>query len=197
MTEVFHSQLGQDRFVFEHFFKDRPHGVFLDIGAYDGVTFSNTLFFEDIGWRGVCVEPQVEMFQKLRKNRSCVCLCTAIDCETGVRDFCIVEEPVNGRMLSGFTSDRHTQFSLTKVTTPTSTIDEVMDLSGFDRVDFCSIDVEGAELAVLAGWDPQKHWIDVLTIEDNDNDPRLLRMMDAYGYDHVKTLSCDKVFKRR
>ena len=54
----FYSQVGQDRFLLENFFRGRRGGVFLDIGAYDGETLSNTLFFEKtMGWTGLCVEP--------------------------------------------------------------------------------------------------------------------------------------------
>src|SRR5262249_56743026 len=53
------SQLGQDIFVYNTFFRERrTKGYFVDIGAYDGVTFSNSLFFErHLGWQGVCIEP--------------------------------------------------------------------------------------------------------------------------------------------
>ena len=35
------------------------HGTFVDLGCYDGVTYSNTWYFErKLGWSGVCVEPE-------------------------------------------------------------------------------------------------------------------------------------------
>ena len=37
----FHSQVGQDRFLLEHFFRGHRGGVFVDIGAYDGQTFKS------------------------------------------------------------------------------------------------------------------------------------------------------------
>ena len=42
----FYSQSGQDRFLLENFFRGKRGGVFVDVGAYDGETYSNTLFFE-------------------------------------------------------------------------------------------------------------------------------------------------------
>jgi hypothetical protein len=42
----FSSQVGQDRFLFDHFFRGKRDGVFVDVGAYDGEKFSNSLFFE-------------------------------------------------------------------------------------------------------------------------------------------------------
>ena len=49
----FHSQAGQDLFVFS-MFAGRP-GYFVDVGAFDGVHISNTLVLETLGWDGVCI----------------------------------------------------------------------------------------------------------------------------------------------
>ena len=43
-------------------------GRFLDIGAYDGLTFSNTRALLDIGWTGTLVEPDSYAFSGLIKN---------------------------------------------------------------------------------------------------------------------------------
>ncbi|MFH1718522.1 MAG: FkbM family methyltransferase [Planctomycetota bacterium] len=47
--------------VIRKYFKDRYRGRFLDIGAADGVTFSNTRILYDMGWTGVAVEPSPNM----------------------------------------------------------------------------------------------------------------------------------------
>lgn len=39
------SQFKQDEYVNTHFFKNKPNGIFLDIGAHDGVSFNNSVFF--------------------------------------------------------------------------------------------------------------------------------------------------------
>jgi len=40
---------------------------FLDIGAYDGVRYSNTHFLALMGWSGVCVEPSHDPFARLAR----------------------------------------------------------------------------------------------------------------------------------
>ena len=40
-------------------------GCFLDIGAYDGYNYSNTMCLVERGWWGVMVEPGLEAFQAL------------------------------------------------------------------------------------------------------------------------------------
>ena len=43
---------GEDLFAYDNFFFKMRGGVFLEMGALDGFTFSNTLLFERyLGWR--------------------------------------------------------------------------------------------------------------------------------------------------
>ncbi|HUI61784.1 MAG TPA: FkbM family methyltransferase [Steroidobacteraceae bacterium] len=70
----FFSRAGQDRFLFENFFRGRRNGIFVDVGAGDGETGSNTLFFERfMDWRGLCIEPRPEAFAKLTSRRKASC----------------------------------------------------------------------------------------------------------------------------
>jgi FkbM family methyltransferase len=43
-------------------------GTFLDIGAFDGITFSNTYELVKRGWKGVMVEASPRTFVKLQNN---------------------------------------------------------------------------------------------------------------------------------
>lgn len=70
MNISFQSQFGQDKFLAQEIFKNKRNGYFIDIGAYDGITLSNTYYFEkQLGWTGVCVEPIPDMYAKLLINR--------------------------------------------------------------------------------------------------------------------------------
>lgn len=67
------SQYGQDEFLDKNVFKDQEGGFFVDIGAHDGVSLSNTAFFEKYRhWSGICFEPNPHIFSKLKNNRSCI-----------------------------------------------------------------------------------------------------------------------------
>jgi FkbM family methyltransferase len=59
-----YSQNNEEEIILGHL-KDLPTGRFLDIGAYDGQTFSNTLALAERGWGGVCIEPSPITFVKL------------------------------------------------------------------------------------------------------------------------------------
>lgn len=43
---TYHSQESQDRYLDENIFKGFRNGTFVDVGAHDGLTINNTLFFE-------------------------------------------------------------------------------------------------------------------------------------------------------
>jgi FkbM family methyltransferase len=98
----FHAQVGQDRYLLENFFRGKRNGVFLDVGAYDGEKFSNTLFFEEsLGWKGLCVEPLPSAFQKLRARRSSICENVALSDFAGEAEFLDCDSGVDEKMLSG------------------------------------------------------------------------------------------------
>ena len=65
-AEQYKSQDGQDKWANEHVFHGMTHGHFVDLGCYDGVTYSNTWYFERVlNWTGVCVEPNPEVFPRI------------------------------------------------------------------------------------------------------------------------------------
>lgn len=54
----YYSQYSQDRNLDNLIFKGYKNGVFVDVGAYDGVDINNTLYFETTNnWRGINIEP--------------------------------------------------------------------------------------------------------------------------------------------
>jgi hypothetical protein len=65
-----YAQSGEDliaNFIF--YYLRIPRITYLDVGAHDPVAFNNTYFFYRRGFRGVLVEPNVEMCKKLRGVR--------------------------------------------------------------------------------------------------------------------------------
>ena len=85
-----YSQNDEEKYIISYFEKHPPrHGkTLLDIGAYDGITFSNTKALLDQGWKGVLIEASPTVFKALLRNvkGSNVQLC----------NFCVVTEPVLG-----------------------------------------------------------------------------------------------------
>ena len=72
------SENGQDIFaLFANNFKSG--GSFLEFGAYDGVTFSNTYLLEkNFGWQGLVIDPIPSHFDIIKQSRSCQQLLAAV-----------------------------------------------------------------------------------------------------------------------
>lgn len=60
-----YSQNNEEKIILDYF--GFVTGTFLDIGANDGVTFSNTKMLSERGWSGVLVEPSPKAYARLKE----------------------------------------------------------------------------------------------------------------------------------
>jgi FkbM family methyltransferase len=203
----FYSQCGQDRFLLENVFRGKRGGVFVDVGAYDGERYSNTLFFEKtMGWRGLCVEPLPSAFAKLEVSRTAICENVCVSDFEGEADFVEADAGIDEQMCSGLSSrfdPRHVQRLARSASAqrhyrvPVTKLSGLLAKHGFSRIDYCSIDTEGAELSILAELDTERFPVSMFTVENNYDDERIPRLMQAKGYEFVFKLEQDYVFKRK
>lgn len=168
-------------------------GYFVDIGAYDGVRYSNTLRLEQAGWKGLAIEPNPVMFEQLRRNRRCECLMACVGADNGAVAFQVVTGYAD--MLSGvvaYYDPRHeariarelTEHGGTRriIDVPSRRLQDLLEERGITRVDFLKIDTEGAELPILRSLDFLSVDIRVVAVENNYSDPAIPRLMKARGY---------------
>lgn len=209
LDATYYSQVGQDKFVQEKFFQDKKEGVFVDIGAYDGVTGSNTYFFEkERGWTGVCVEPQPNMFVKLKEARKCICIQGAVSDTAKKAQFLHI--PDYADQLSGLVDEYHPEHAAKikyceeRFGVPSTIIEvdcfpfnDLMAQNGITHIDFLSIDTEGNEYTILKSIDWNKVKIDVIALEDNYHDPRFAELLQQQGYECVARLCQDCIFARK
>jgi FkbM family methyltransferase len=203
------SQLGQDKIVDEYLHGKR-NGVFVDIGAYDGVTFSNTLMLErERGWTGVCIEPLPDIFAELQKNRRCICVQACIgDREKPEVEFLAVQsEAARTRMLSGVLSEydpRHlarvdvelNEFGGSKcvILAPMRRLHAVLHEHGIGNVDYLSIDTEGSELLILRSTILSVIGNPCITVENNYNDPSIDAVLRNQGYRLHMSIEWDRFY---
>jgi FkbM family methyltransferase len=90
-----------------NFFNKLEGLTFVDVGANDGLTWSNSLSMEiNYGWRGICIEPHPVAYSKLIKNRPLTkCLNLAVSDIELELDFLVIEG--KAEMLSGLIKDFH------------------------------------------------------------------------------------------
>jgi FkbM family methyltransferase len=203
------SQLGQDKIVDEYLHGKR-HGVFVDIGAYDGLTFSNTLMLErERDWTGICIEPLPDVFAEMRKNRRCICVqaCIGNREEWQVEFLAVQSQAASTRMLSGVLSEydpRHlvrvdeelSHFGGSKgvIRVPMRHLHAVLHEHGIGHVDYLSIDTEGSELLILRSTVMSAIGNPCITVENNYNDPFIDAVLRDQGYRLHTLLKWDRFY---
>jgi len=195
------SQIGQDRYLNEHYFNNKKNGVFVDIGAYDGLDHSNTYFFEkELGWKGICIEPHPDVFKKLCTHRSCICINACVAPSEGTVEFIKVDGTPT--MLSGMKSTydpRHLRRlereilrdggSCDIIDISGVTVNSVLKEYGIYEIDYLSLDTEGGELEILNSIDFDMFKIFAITVENNFGDPAIRNLLESKGFMFITLLA--------
>jgi FkbM family methyltransferase len=182
------------------YLQKKQNGFFVDIGAHDGITGSNTYIFEQLGWEGICVEPQSDVFLQLKKFRNCDCYNVAISSQSNesVEFFKAYGENTLSGLNEGMDEshkNRAKESGKTKVIkVKTMTFNEMMEkYPHVKNIDFMSIDVEGHEMEILKTIDFEKYSFRLLTIEKSE--PRKIKeLLNQKGYKILMELGPDIMF---
>ena len=124
---------------------ERQPGTFLEMGALDGVRYSNTLALERLGWHGVLIEANPRNCRALRSSRvsgRSVNFCTAV-CGKGVSSvYFNFRKSATGSIVDSSDSKHGTRVACKE-------LGLILRSVGVRHLDFMSLDVEGAEQLVL------------------------------------------------
>jgi FkbM family methyltransferase len=177
-------------------------GVFLEIGANDGYTESNTYYLERFcGWEGILIEPVPYLFQRcqsLRKQAKCygvACLKEPGTARMTHQDLMSVVLGQQDHAEEVRRLDRGGKIR-GSIDVPGVTISSVIDQSGYSQVDFMSIDVEGKELSVLGGLDFQRHCPTWLLIETRHPEEITAALQAQMAFE-AKLSHHDYLFRRK
>jgi len=156
-------------------------GFFVEVGANDGISQSNTLYFEKYkGWRGLLIEAIPALAEKCRENRPrCIvenyALVASDYPEKSVEMcYCNLMSVVKGGLNSDEDEQKYIESGLRflaedekiyTVSVQARTLSEVLSEHRVEHVDLFSLDVEGYEAQVLKGIDFDRHRIDFMLVE--------------------------------
>lgn len=196
------------QFLDDNFFQKKQTGSFVEFGAHDGIAGSCTKFFEDRGWKGICIEPHPQLFERLKKNRTAQCIHCGITTDEKTCKFLKINQP-GPECLSGIINQydpRHIQRIQYEVLVDQGSAD-VIDIEchtfntiakkyGLQHIDLLSIDTEGGELGILQSIDLKQINIDVIVAENNYKDPQLPAFLISQGYNFVFRCGPDEIFKK-
>ena len=191
-TVSFRAQFGEDTFLYDYF-EGRDHGFFIEAGAYDGETFSNTYAFEGMGWRGLLVEAHPGLAETCRQKRPDSTVVHAAlggpDAEGDITFTCADATDRPGPLSFAVATQAHIErcrregYALKQVSVPCRPLNSLLD-GLTENVDLLSIDVEGMELEVLRGFDIKKYQPDVILVESSDAEEKraIAEYLTGFGF---------------
>ena len=171
-------------------FNKKEKGFFIELGAHDGLTQSNTAFLEKTrNWTGILIEPSVSNYQKCIKNReksivvNCACVSNEYKEEFVKGDFS------ENSLMSSVGGKRRRRGN--KCNVKAKTLENILDEHlKENNIDFLSLDTEGYELNILKGLNLQKYKPSYMLIEIYNFDyENILKFLNEFDYELVCNFS--------
>jgi FkbM family methyltransferase len=179
-----------EEIVIRDFFQDRRDGFFLDVGCAWPKRYSNTYYLEsELGWSGIGIDalPEYAPRWKNQRPRSKFFNYLVSDRAGGKETF------FRAPNLPGISSVRpRDSFSGKKVeyeeiVVPVTTLTKILDDNGVSRLDLLSMDIEGAELPALAGFDIERFRPELVCIEVyHAGREKVLQYFVDHGYEQIE-----------
>ncbi len=183
------------------------NGIYIEAGANDGVTQSNTHFLEkNFGWTGILVEPSPLKFQECNKNRSGknkFFECALVGKEEVKSVSGNFVETWWGDSMSSAISEIMPYFTenqkkdvlekqkRNQITVLAKPLKKIISESGYTKIDFMSLDLEGYELEVLSGYDfsIRPKYILIETTTDLEIKKQMDRFLNGKSYKFVEQIT--------
>lgn len=140
--------------IYEDVFGPDFIGSFVEVGAFDGMTYSNTWGLASVGWEGIYIEAhpdfaaQCAILHKNNKVQVVPVACGSFDGQTEL----IVWGEVSTTKLTKWNRDWGMNEKSPTITVPQMTLDSIVYQYAKSHIDLLVIDVEEAEIEVLRGF---------------------------------------------
>jgi len=157
----------------------KRNGVFIEAGGHDGLHQSNTLMFERrLGWRGMLIEPNPELYKQCAANRpdTIVENCALVSDAQACPEITLLMADVYSAVQSEenlLDVQQHTQSAVDRgrteqveqVRVSTARLSDLIDQHKLGPIDLLSLDVEGFEVEVMKGIDFDRHRPQYILVE--------------------------------
>jgi FkbM family methyltransferase len=170
--------------LYRLFLGERNEGLFVEVGAYDGISFSNSSCLADVGWKGILIEPIPRFAQACRERYHGNARIQVVDAAVGDTATDVeltIAGPftsMNDNVIKGYEQLDWAKQALknsTRLTVRQRILDEILVASGAEgiQIDVLIVDVEGAEAAVFAGFSLEKWMPRMIIVELSHTHPDL------------------------
>ena len=191
-----YSQYGEENIILP-FFNHKKNGFCVDIGAADGILYSNSRFLiEKQEWSAVLVEPHPTFFKKLKnlydQNLKVKIINNAVFNKCDKLPFYISGHEKEGQVSTLSLEFKQKVIDLykckyEKIEIETVTLSDIFKNIG-SKIDFLTIDAEGVDLQVLESNDWIKYRPSLICIEHSMNQQILKEYMESINYKkHAQT----------
>lgn len=140
MVHNFNSQCGEDKWLYDEGLLPDV-GFYIDLGSANGTINSNTKVLDDMGWKGICVEPNPE-YLPTYLDRTCKLIKYAVSNTDGHIYF-----DCNGE--AGKIATLQSKDSGNVIVVASTTLETIVREAGIKQIDLLSVDLEGSEYLVL------------------------------------------------
>ncbi len=169
-----YSQWGEDLFI-NKFFKNKRDGIYLDIGCFHPVMYSNTCLLHRKGWRGINIDinpTSIDLFNIVRPNDTN--LCTTINETKEIFEVYYDDpfSPVNTLDKQFYDKlENKSNKDTKKLRVESKSMKEILDISKIDEnIDFINLDVEGMDYKILRNIDLNQLKPKLISVETHNVD---------------------------
>jgi FkbM family methyltransferase len=179
--------------IFEYL--DYSDGFYIECGANDGITQSNTYKLETYkNWKGILIEPSEIKINQCKNNRNnkniflnCALVSNDYQNEFIEGDFNYSD---NGQSLMASINGQRRANTSNLINVKARTLASILDEFKIEKIDLFSLDVEGYELNVLNGLDLNRHKPTNILIEIYNKDfYNIANLMLKYNYKLIANIS--------
>lgn len=180
-----------------HYFGEN-RGTFIEAGAHDGLSQSNTYWLERMrGWRGLLVEPVPAMAALCQRNRpKAKVVNAALVATPDIKSIKVAAVGLYGYVTSSLSSAAHeaehrrrgaqsvgiSSDVIEDIEVPARTLETILDEVRLGPIDLFSLDVEGYEINVLQGMNMERYRPRFMLVEAIGPEKLLAAFGDHYEF---------------
>jgi FkbM family methyltransferase len=176
--------------IVRDFFRDRTNGFFVDVGAAWPIQYSNTYYLENhLGWTGIAVDalPEYGPSWEESRPRSRFYSYFVTDRADTLETFFRSEQTGVSSYLKEQAKGPSGEATYEEIQVPSTTLTRLLEKNGVSRIDFLSMDIEGAELSALAGFDIDRFRPELVCIEAKPANRRgIFEYFETHGYERLE-----------
>ncbi|HVH82059.1 MAG TPA: FkbM family methyltransferase [Stellaceae bacterium] len=172
-----------------HETRQKRDGYFVEFGATDGISLSNThLLEQEFGWRGILAEPNPDWHPALPQNRNAAIDLRCVFATSGAHvPFAVTRYASLATIAEFVACDAHARARQDHRLIEVETISLNDLLTAHEAphdIDFISIDTEGSEYEILSAFDFDRWNVLLFSVEHNrtDREGKIDALMSRHGY---------------